>query len=93
MEKSQNNNLSGYLKLAKEKEEAGEYKEALQYYEKSIEEDPNNIEAYFGWNLINSYIEIGKEENKYQVKNTYHTNKHIELLNVFNNLLDNDEIN
>ncbi|WP_300721470.1 tetratricopeptide repeat protein, partial [uncultured Brachyspira sp.] len=62
MEKSQNNNLSGYLKLAKEKEEAGEYKEALQYYEKSIEEDPNNIEAYFGWNLINSYIEIGKED-------------------------------
>ncbi|WP_300369918.1 tetratricopeptide repeat protein [Brachyspira sp.] len=90
MENLQNNNSSKYLQLAKEKEESGEYDKALKYYEKSIEEDYNNIEAYFGWNLMKSYIEMEKGGNKIEEDNIYNYNKHIELMNVFNNLLDND---
>ncbi|MEI0558917.1 tetratricopeptide repeat protein [Brachyspira intermedia] len=85
MKKSNENTSLKYLELAKEKEEIGEYKEALEYYKKSIEEDPDNIESYFGLNLINSYIEMEKESNNDDSDNI---NKHIELFNVFNEFLD-----
>ena len=43
-----------YFDKAKEKEEAGLYDEALEYYKKALEEDDENIEAYFSINLIKS---------------------------------------
>lgn len=67
---------SKYMKFAKEKENIGEYKEALEYYKKAIEEDDNNIEAYFGLNLIKSYIEMESDSNK-----------HTELLSILNDIL------
>ena len=85
MKKSSNNNSLKYLELAKEKEETGEYKSALEYYKKSIEEDSENIEAYFGLNLINSYIEMEKELKNDDSDNI---NKHMELFNIFNEFLD-----
>ncbi|MEI0799292.1 tetratricopeptide repeat protein [Brachyspira intermedia] len=85
MKKSNENTSLKYLELAKEKEEIGEYREALEYYKKSIEEDPDNIEAYFGLNLINSYIEMEKELKNDDSDNI---NKHIELFNIFNEFLD-----
>ena len=85
MKKLNENTSLKYLELAKEKEEIGEYREALEYYKKSIEEDPDNIEAYFGLNLINSYIEMEKELKNDDSDNI---NKHIELFNVFNEFLD-----
>lgn len=86
MKKLNNNNSLKYLELAKEKQELGEYKEALEYYKKSIEEDPENIESYFGLNLINSYIEMENELKNDD--NDCKTNKHIELFNIFNDFLD-----
>lgn len=89
MKKSNENTSLKYLELAKEKEEIGEYREALEYYKKSIEEDPDNIEAYFGLNLINSYIEMEKE-----LKNdddSDNINKHVELFNIFNEFLDKED--
>lgn len=78
-----------YCEIAKEKEKEGLYKEALEYYEKSIEENPNNVEAYFGWNLMNSYIEIENGLKSTNNKNNVNEiNKHIELLSVFNDFLD-----
>ncbi|AEM23333.1 TPR domain-containing protein [Brachyspira intermedia PWS/A] len=86
MKKSNENTSLKYLELAKEKEEIGEYKEALEYYEKSIEEDPDNIEAYFGLNLINSYIEMEKELKNDDASDNI--NKHIEFFNIFNEFLN-----
>ena len=63
MKKSNENTSLKYLELAKEKEEIGEYKKALEYYKKSIEEDDSNIEAYFGFNLMKSYISMLEAEN------------------------------
>ena len=82
MENLKNDDSLKYLELAKKEEELGNYKEALKYYEKSIEENPNNVEAYFGWNIINSYIEMENSEN------IDDNNKHIELFNIFNDFLD-----
>lgn len=69
---------------AKEKEELGLYEEALEYYTKAIEENPDNIEAYFGLNLIKSYMameNIDDNENpKYK--------KHMDLFNIFNDILN-----
>ena len=86
MKKSNKNTSLKYLELAKEKEEIGEYKEALGYYKKSIEEDPENIEAYFRLNLINSYIEMEKELK--DDDDSDNINRHIELFNIFNEFLD-----
>ena len=86
MKKSNKNTSLKYLELAKENEEIGEYKEALEYYKKSIEEDPENIEAYFGLNLINSYIEMEKELK--DDDDSDNINRHIELFNIFNEFLD-----
>ena len=69
------NKSEEYFNIAKEKEEQGLYQEALLYYTKSVEEDPNNIEAYFCINLINSYLEF--DNNKIAQKRT-------NLLNIFN---------
>lgn len=88
MKKSTKNTSLKYLELAKQKEEIGEYKEALEYYKKSIEEDPENIESYFGLNLINSYIEMEKELKNDDSDNI---NKHIELFNIFNEFIDNNK--
>lgn len=75
------NKSEEYFNIAKEKEEQGLYQEALLYYTKSVEEDPNNIEAYFCMNLINSYLEF--DSNQISQKRT-------NLLSIFNdfNLLD-----
>ena len=69
------NKSEEYFNTAKEKEEQGLYQEALLYYTKSVEEDTNNIEAYFCINLINSYLEF--DNNKIAQKRT-------NLLNIFN---------
>lgn len=69
------NKSEEYFNTAKEKEEQGLYQEALLYYTKSVEEDPNNIEAYFCINLINSYFEF--DNNQIAQKRT-------NLLNIFN---------
>ena len=71
------NKSEEYFNIAKEKEEQGLYKEALSYYQKSVEEDPNNIEAYFCMNLINSYLEFNS--NKISQKRT-------NLLNILNDV-------
>ncbi|MDO6993606.1 hypothetical protein Q5M87_06230 [Brachyspira innocens] len=68
-----------YFDRAKEKEEAGLYKEAL-------EEDDENIEAYFSINLIKSYIEIEKN-----TQDKEKLNKHTKLFNVLNDFLDKKE--
>ena len=75
------NKSEEYYNIAKEKEEQGLYQEALLYYTKSVEEDPNNIEAYFCMNLINSYLEF--DSNQISQKRT-------NLLSIFNDfdLLD-----
>lgn len=75
------NKSEEYFNIAKEKEEQGLYQEALLYYTKSVEEDPNNIEAYFCMNLINSYLEF--DSNQISQKRT-------NLLSIFNDfdLLD-----
>ncbi|EKV58274.1 hypothetical protein [Brachyspira hampsonii] len=72
-----------YFDKAKEKEEAGLYEEALEYYEKALEEDDENIEAYFSINLIKSYIEIEKNTQDREKQN-----KHTKLFNIFNEFLD-----
>ncbi|WP_020005331.1 tetratricopeptide repeat protein [Brachyspira innocens] len=74
-----------YFDKAKEKEEEGNYDEALEYYEKALEEDDENIEAYFSINLIKSYIEIEKN-----TQDKEKPNKHTKLFNVLNDFLDND---
>ena len=74
-----------YFDRAKEKEESGLYDEALEYYQKALEEDDENIEAYFSINLIKSYIEIEKNN-----QNKEKQNKHTKLFNVLNDFLDND---
>ena len=61
-----NNKSEEYFYTAKEKEQLGLYEEALEYYRKSIEEDDNNIEAYFGFNLMKSYLSMLKNnDDKY----------------------------
>lgn len=87
MENLQNNDSLKYLELAKKEEELGNYKEALEYYKKSIEEDTNNVEAYFGWSIINSYIEM-ENKLKNDDDNSDNINKHMELFNIFNDFLD-----
>ncbi|OEJ13886.1 hypothetical protein BFL38_03865 [Brachyspira hampsonii] len=72
-----------YFDIAKEKKEAGLYEEALEYYKKALEEDDENIEAYFSINLIKSYIEIEKNN-----QNNEKQNKHTKLFNIFNEFLD-----
>ncbi|ASJ21636.1 hypothetical protein [Brachyspira hampsonii] len=72
-----------YFDNAKEKEEAGLYEEALEYYKKVLEEDDENIEAYFSINLIKSYIEIEKNTEDKEKQNKY-----AKLFNIFNEFLD-----
>ena len=72
-----------YFDKAKEKEEAGYYEEALEYYKKALEEDDENIELYFSINLIKSYIEIEKNTQDKEKQN-----KHTKLFNIFNEFLD-----
>lgn len=75
-----------YFDKAKEKEEEGFYEEALEYYKKALEEDDENIEAYFSINLIKSYIEIEKNS-----KESAKSNKHTKLFNVLDAFLDKKE--
>lgn len=80
-----NNKSKSYFNTAKEKEELGLYEEALEYYKKSIEEDDSNIEAYFGFNLMKSYISMLEKEN------TDDDNKAADIFNALNHFINIDE--
>ena len=83
------NKSKSYFNTAKEKEELGLYEEALEYYKKAIEEDDSNIEAYFGFNLMKSYISMLEMENTDDDDKI--DNKSADILNALNHFINIDE--